>query len=179
QLTQAIAQAFKADHDRAEQAKRGEAYLVSAERPASSPLTAKLDAVLREALAPLVRELRQTLASFRASVKLEVDALLVTGGTGRLKGLLPFLHSELGIPARYLAVRPALERAGRPGDPDEEATAAAAESESHALSAGIALAAARGSREIDFRRGPFVYRASFSVLRQRAAHLAGLAAALL
>jgi Tfp pilus assembly PilM family ATPase len=178
-LTQAIAQAFKADNERAEQAKRGEAYLVSADRPASSPLTARLDAVLREALAPTVRELRQTLASFRASAKLEVDAALITGGTGRLKGLLPFLETELGIPARYLAVRPALERAGRPTDPAEQAAAAATESESHALSGAIALAASRGSREIDFRRGPFVYRASFSVLRQRGWHLAGLAAAIL
>src|SRR5262249_14660238 len=33
--------------------------------------------------------------------------------------------------------------------------------------------------ELDFRRGPFVYRASFSVLRQRASHLAGLAIAIL
>jgi len=122
QLTQAIAQAFKADHDRAEQAKRGEAYLVSAERPASSPLTAKLDAVLREALAPLVREIRQTLASFRASSKERIEAVLITGGTGRLKGLPAFLEGELGVPARFLAVRSSAEMrphvAGRDDEPN-------------------------------------------------------------
>ena len=71
--------------------------------------------MLREALTPLVRELRQTLASFRAAAKADVDLVLVTGGTGRLKGLLPFLEAELGLPARFLAVRPALERAAPPG----------------------------------------------------------------
>jgi general secretion pathway protein L len=178
QLTQAIAKAFEADLDRAEQAKRQDAALLGGEAPAT-PLAAKLDAVLREALAPLVREVRQTVASFRASAKADVDVVLVTGGTGRLRGLLPFLEAELGAPARYLPVRPALE-----GEVANEGDGPAAprtvdESESHALAAAIALAASRGSKEIDFRRGPFVYRASFSVLRQRAWHLAGLAVAIL
>jgi general secretion pathway protein L len=176
-LTQAIAKAFEADLERAEQAKRSDAALLPAGAPAPSPLAAKLDAVLREALAPLVRELRQTFASFRAATKLDVDTLLVTGGTGRLDGLLPFLEIELGRPARFLAIRAAL---ASPSD-DEFVDIAASESdesESHALAASIALAASRGSKEIDFRRGPFVYRASFSVLRQRAGRLAALASAI-
>jgi cell division ATPase FtsA len=178
-LTQAIAAAFRVDTERAEHAKRSEATLVERGYQAPTPVAAKLDTVLREALAPTIRELRQTLASFRASAKIGVDTLLVTGGTGRLKGLLAFLEAELGIPARYLAVRPAVERAGRPGDPGEDLLAPPDDSETHALAAAIALAAIRGSKEIDFRRGQFVYRASFSVLRQRGWHLAGLAAALL
>jgi general secretion pathway protein L len=176
QLTQAIAKAFEADLERAEQAKRADAALLPAGTPASSPLAAKLDTVLREALAPLVRELRQTFASFRAATKADVGALLVTGGTGRLDGLLPFLEAALGVPARFLAIRPAL--AGPNEDGLDIAAAASDESESHALAAAIALAASRGSKEIDFRRGPFVYRASFSVLRQRAGRLAALAAAI-
>jgi hypothetical protein len=56
---------------------------------------------------------------------------------------------------------------------------AAPESDPHALASAIAVAARRGSREIDFRRGPFVYRASFSVLRQKAVHVAALVGALL
>ena len=179
-LTEAISKAFNADHDRAEQAKRGEAFLVSPGRPATSPLVTKLDAVLREALTPIIRELRQTLASFNSSARLDVDALLVVGGGGRLDGLLPFLEAELGIPARFLAVRPALEAGtarGAPAGADEEA--AAPESEALALAAAIVLAASGGAREIDFRRGPFVYRASFSILRQKAWHLAALGAALL
>ncbi|HZL21161.1 MAG TPA: pilus assembly protein PilM [Polyangia bacterium] len=179
-LTAAIAQAFNVDPERAEQAKRGEAFLASPGRAADTPVTAKLDAVLREGLAPTIRELRQTLASFGASGKVEVDALLVVGGGGRLAGLLPFLEAELGIPARHPPVRTALEIGGRGGDREVlGAESAVPESDAHALAAAIAVASARGSREIDFRRGPFVYRANFSILRQKAGHLAALGLALL
>ena len=63
-------------------------------RPAKTPLEIKLDTVLREALVPLVREIRQTLASFRGTSKETIDAVLITGGTGRLKGLPQFLRDR-------------------------------------------------------------------------------------
>jgi type IV pilus assembly protein PilM len=178
-LTAAIAKAFNADAARAEQAKRGDAFLVSPGRPATTPLGVKLDTVLREALAPTIRELRQTLASFRAGSHFDVDALLVVGGGGRLAGLLPFLEAELGIPARHPSIRPALESGGARSADVAGDEGAAPESDTYAQAAAIAIAASRGSREIDFRRGPFVYRASFSALRQKAWHIAALAAALL
>jgi general secretion pathway protein L len=179
QLTAAIAKAFNADLARAEQAKRGEAFLAGPGRVPSNPLLTRLDAVLREALAPTIRELRQTLASFASSSKLEIDALLVVGGGGRLAGLLPYLEAELGIPARHPSVREVVESGGRNLTRDPaDVEAASPDSEVHALAGAIALAAARGSREIDFRRGPFVYRANFSILRQKAAHLTGLALSL-
>jgi hypothetical protein len=52
------------------------------------------------------------------------------------------------------------------------------ESSPYALAGAIALAGSRGSKEIDLRRGPYVYRASFSVLRQKGWHLASLLLAL-
>ncbi|MES1206195.1 MAG: pilus assembly protein PilM, partial [Pseudomonadota bacterium] len=178
-LTAAIARAFGADPERAEQAKRGEAFLASPGRPANNPLLSKLDAVLREALAPTIRELRQTLASFSAGARQDVESLLVVGGGGRLAGLLTFLEAELGIPARHPSVREILEAAGHPGAESAGDEGGAPEADVHALAGAIALAAARGSREIDFRRGPFAYRANYSILRQKAAHLATLAAAML
>jgi general secretion pathway protein L len=178
-LTAAIAKAFNADAARAEQAKLGDAFLVSPGRPATTPLGVKLDTVLREALAPMIRELRQTLAGFRASSHADVDALLVVGGGGRLAGLLPFLEAELGIPARHPSVRPALESGGARSADVAGEEGAAPESDTYAQAAAIAIAASRGSREIDFRRGPFVYRASFSALRQKAWHIAALTTALL
>jgi len=178
-LTAAIAKAFNADVARAEQAKRNDAFLVSPGRPATTPLGVKLDSVLREALAPTIRELRQTLASFRASNRYDVDALLVVGGGGRLAGLLLFLEAELGIPARHPAIRPALESGGERSADVAGEEGAAPESDAYAQAAAIAIAASRGSREIDFRRGQFVYRASFSALRQKAWHIAALAGALL
>jgi general secretion pathway protein L len=178
-LTAAIARAFGADLERAEQAKRGEAFLASPGRPANTPLLVKLDAVLREALAPTIRELRQTLASFSASARQDVTSLLVVGGGGRLAGLLPYLEAELGIAARHPSVREALERAGEAGAEGAADDGGAPEADVYGLAGAIALAAARGTREIDFRRGPFAYRANYSILRQKAGHLATLAAAML
>ena len=66
-LTAAIAKAFKADHDRAEQAKQQRGVPGQPGTPGHLAAERQLDAVLREALAPLIRELRQTLASFSAS----------------------------------------------------------------------------------------------------------------
>jgi type IV pilus assembly protein PilM len=178
-LTAAIAKAFAADAARAEHAKRNEAFIASLGRPATTPLEAKLDVVLRDALTPSIRELKQTLASFRAGNRFDVDAMLIVGGGGRLAGLLPFLETELGIPARFPSVRPVLEAGGGRSAADAASEEAAApESDSYALAAAIALAATGGAREIDFRRGPFVYRASFSILRQKAVHLAVLGVAL-
>src|SRR4029078_565960 len=91
-----------------------------------------------------------------------------------LAGLLPFLEAELGIPARYPTVRPVLESGGDQSAECAGEEAAAPESDAHARASAIAVAARRGSREIDFRRGPFVYRASFSVLRQKDVPVAAL-----
>jgi len=178
-LTAAIAKAFNADLERAEQAKRVDAFLASPGRLATTPLEIKLDTVMRETLAPTIRELRQTLSGFRANNRFDIDTLLVVGGGGRLAGLLPFLEAELGIPARYPSTREALESGGQESVDVAGEEGAAPESDIHALASAIAIGAVRGSREIDFRRGPFVYRASFSILRQKAVHIGALVAALL
>ena len=171
-LTAAIAKAFNADAERAEQAKRDDAFL-------RQPGAAGDHAAGREAGQPCcarrwrrsIRELRQTLASFRAGNRFDVDALLVVGGGGRLAGLLPFLEAELGIPARYPVDPPGAGIGRRSSPPTSRARRAPRpKSDSHALAGGDRdRRRAGGSREIDFRRGPFVYRASFSILRQKAA----------
>jgi hypothetical protein len=48
-----------------------------------------------------------------------------------------------------------------------------------ALCTAAAWAGARGNKQIDLRRGPFVYKASLSILRQKAAHIGALAAAII
>lgn len=199
-LTTAIAEALNVERYKAERTKRSEARLLPAGGPpATNPNEARLDQILRGVLTPLIREVRQTLAGFRASSHLEVSTLYVTGGSARLKGMLPFLAAELGLPTLYLPVPNTLqgsvpEPESSPG-PAEEAGPGrargggrpevvrfgrqASESSSFALSTAIAVAASRGGKEIDLRRGPYVFRASFSVLRQKASHLIALGAAIL
>jgi Tfp pilus assembly PilM family ATPase len=215
-LTEALVSALAVDRDRAERIKRTDARLLvtGADRRTPGPVLAptpgavKLDAILRGALAPLIRDLRQTLASVRATGGTDISRLQVTGGAARLKGMLPFLEQELGMPVSYLMV-PNVMQGGAPLDASAVLASlrsvetqsnregafdfeqdidlamtmrlprAASESTPFALATAIALGASRGEREIDLRRGPFVYRANFSVLRQKAMHLGILGAALL
>lgn len=198
-LTLALAEALGVDPARAEHMKRTEARLLRPGVPAGSPREARQNEILRLALAPLVREVRQTLASFRATVHKEVGLLQLAGGTARLPGLPAFLEDELGLPVAFLPVpntAHAGARAGGPGGPaalspveggddgfeiikTTRLSASAAEPSAFALSTAIALAASRGQREIDLRRGPFVFSAGFSILRQKAPHLALLVVAIL
>jgi general secretion pathway protein L len=130
-----------------------------------------MDGTIRTALAPLLRELRQTIASFRSRDKTPLDSVLLTGGSAALPGLPEHLEEELGLPVALYA-----PETGAPVADLPEGEAAQGR---YALAAAVAWAGARGGKEIDLRRGPFQYRASFSVVRQKAAHLGALAAALL
>ena len=168
----------------AEQAKHNHGFVPSRARPAETPAQRQLGPVLQSALAPFLRELRQTLASFRAQNKMPVEAILLAGGGSRLQGLAEFLQEELAIPT-ILWPAPPLPTAGEASGGDEVEEVLVVDEEGStsrarmALSLALAWAGARGRRELDLRRGPFQYRANFSIVRQKAAHLALLIAAVL
>ena len=194
-LTMALSEGLGIEPARAEDFKRKEARLVPAAVPVNNPREARPNEILRAALAPIVREVRQTLASFRAATHKDVGVLYLTGGSARLTGMVGFLEDELGLQVSFLRVPNNLQglvrqggEANNPGGTVEEAfdaskttrlPHAAVESSSFALSTAIGLAASRGGREIDLRRGPFIYSVSFSALRQKAPHLVLLAASIL
>jgi Tfp pilus assembly PilM family ATPase len=166
----------------AEQAKHAHGFVPSQAQPAATPAQRQLGQILRDALAPFLRDLRQTLASFRAQGKTPVEAILLAGGGSRLQGLAEFLQEELGIPTSLWPAPPAPAQTPE-GDAidevsvvDEEGSASRARM---ALAFALAWAGVRGHRELDLRRGPFQYRVSFSIVRQKASHLAMLAVALL
>ena len=198
-LTAALAEGLELTLDRAEQWKRTESRLLGPGIAALNAREGQSNELLRTALAPLVREVRQTVASYRASSHRDIGVLHLTGGTARLRGMAGFFQDELDLPVAFLAVPNTMQSQNRatqaaiapasegPGGPDDDSSPAdtqkttrlsyaATESSSFALATAIGIAAARGGREIDLRRGPFVYSVSFSALRQKAAHLALLLA---
>jgi hypothetical protein len=136
-----------------------------------------VDTVVREAMQPLLRDLRQTLAHFATKDKAPVEEILLTGGGARLAGLAGFLEDELGIPVRPLLAPPE-PREGPDGLPIE-VQLDAPEADRFVLASTIADIAARGQKQLDLRRGEFQYKANFSVVRQRASHLIVLAASLI
>jgi type IV pilus assembly protein PilM len=163
--------------EQAEQGKMQLGFVASQSRPAKTTVETRVDLVVREALQPLLRDLRQTLSSFSSKDKAPVEELLLAGGGARLTGLAGFLQDEFGIAVNAL-IAPAEPKEG----PDAETvplTPAPTDADRFVLAGAIAQVGARGTRELDLRRGEFQYRASFSVVRQRAGHLLVLAAALI
>ena len=154
----------------AEAGKAQHGFLPTRQRPAQSTPEQRIGQVLSEALAPLLRDVRQTLASLSARDKTPVREIVLAGGGARLGGLPEFLHEQLDIPCtRWIP----------PEVPGGDAGTDSIVQLPYALSLAVAWAGARGSRELDLRRGPFQYRASLSVVRQKAVHLTMLAVALL
>ena len=168
----------------AEQAKHTYGFVPRRAQPPTPAAQRQLGGVLQAALAPFLRDLRQTLASFRAQNKAPVESIMLAGGGSRLQGLPEFLQEELGIPTGLWPAPPepavaegtAADEAEEVSVVDEEGSASRARL---ALAFALAWAGARGHRELDLRRGPFQYRASFSAVRQKGAHLALLIGAVL
>jgi general secretion pathway protein L len=173
-LTTAIAHAYRCDEVMAEDIKLSRGALASVTRPAANADELRIDAALKEAMVPLLRDVRQTLASVRARLRTPIESIFLTGGSARLPGLADYLAEELGCQV--------LRWHGRPPRAvpvvEEEPTEVEGDTR-FALANAVAWAGARGGKQIDLRRGPFVYKASLSILRQKAAHLGALAAALI
>jgi general secretion pathway protein L len=179
-LTTAIAQAYRCDEAMAEDIKLSRAMVASTAHPATTADELRIDAALKEALVPLLRDVRQTIASVRARLRGPLDGVLLTGGTARLPGLAAYLSEELEVPVQlWTGRRPESVPHVEDDEPTDVGADAAGVDTRFALCTAAAWAGARGNKQIDLRKGPFVYKASLSILRQKAAHLGALAAAII
>ena len=164
----------------AEDIKLSRAMVASTAHPATTADELRIDAALKEALVPLLRDVRQTIASVRARLRGPLDGVLLTGGTARLPGLAAYLSEELEVPVQlWTGRRPESVPHVEEEDPTDAGADPGGVDTRFALCTAAAWAGARGNKQIDLRKGPFVYKASLSILRQKAAHLGALAAAII
>ena len=160
-LTSAIVQSYNCEESAAEELKR--TFGLGAARPAGWSDAESLETVLVQAMAPLLRDLRQTLASVRARVRTPIESVLLTGGSARLLGLPDYLTQQIGLPVSVWdgGLSADLPRV------DDEPTLPTSRETRFALASAVAWAGARGGKRIDLRRGPFVYKASLSICGRR------------
>ena len=114
-LTRALGRALGVDFARAEELKHMHGISGDGE-----PLVTR---ALREALRPLLRDLRQTLAAYVARYGEPPRIAYLTGGTAQLAGLGPLISEELGLEARELLPPPGapwLHGAQRDHGPDQD-----------------------------------------------------------
>jgi Tfp pilus assembly PilM family ATPase len=189
-LTQALARALLLDYEQAEERKHHSSI-------AADAVDGRAAAVLREALRPLLRDLRQTLAAYVSHYGEPPQCMYLTGGTAQLAGLPELLSDELGIEARPLLppvgapwLLPTARELRASGqsvsgeDPSRSAVRASAQLVRHfstgATAVGLALSGAGGTApQLNFRKGELSYRTDYAFLREKAPYLAGLAVSLL
>lgn len=112
--------------------------------------------VLREALSPLLTDLRATLIAFEDSTDVEIDEVLVCGGAAELGGLLDLLRENLGV-----IVRPVLAM-----DEEEDPRKVGA----LALALGRRSVEGARERELDLRQGAFAFKGDLTAYTSYAAY---------
>ena len=164
-VTLALADAFHMEYAAAETAKHEQSFILGVGEQPESPSHRRVDECVRESVRPLVRELRQTMAAYRAAGEPPLARVLLTGGGARLRGLSEHLALQLGVPVEPLELgdTPLITPDSPVALPPGEALPAQA--------LGLALAAAGPVPQVNLRRGELAYRTDYSYLRAKAGYL--------
>jgi general secretion pathway protein L len=176
-VTQAIMDGFGMSEADATTAKHNQAFILQPSQVPETPQHRKVDTTVREAVRPLVRELRQTLAAYRAGGGAAPSGILLTGGGARLRGLPEHLEAELGLPVGRLQLKspevdPFVAPELRVSLPNHSPVEDAASVALPAQALGLALAAAAPVPQVNLRKADLAYRSDFSYLRGKAGWLA-------
>jgi len=164
EVTLAIQEAFRMEPIDAERAKHEQAFILLPGASAETPSHRRIDQTIRDAVRPLIRDLKQTVAAHRMGGDAPVEILL-TGGGAQLRGLPEHIASELDIPVQPLQIP---ERDPMIG-PDIDDARRGPTLPAQAL--GLALAVAVSVPQINLRKGALSYRGDFSYLRGKAVYL--------
>jgi Tfp pilus assembly PilM family ATPase len=109
------------------------------------------NAVLRDAVLPLLLELRTTLIHFEDTHGVEIEEVVLAGGGAELGGLRAWLGSVLGVPVRKATVSPEADRLDAPSR--------------FALADAVGRKAAGGKgRLLDLRQEGFAFKGDLQVL---------------
>jgi Tfp pilus assembly PilM family ATPase len=167
QVTQAIANFWRMDFDKAEAAKHADGFVASTAEPATNPAWQRIHDVLVQELTPFARDLRQTLAACRARTGFTPIAALLVGGGARLRGLGSFMTEQLGLPAWRMTADDATALCGlKLGERAHDLPVDAS-----AMTIGMAYDCAGGRPQFDLRSGALAVKVDLSFLRAKAVPL--------
>ncbi len=162
-ITLALADTYRLDPAAAERAKHTQAQVLPDDLDQIiEPARRKLDSVLRDALRPLLRDLRQTFSAARSQGEPAPQRLVLLGGGARLNGLSDHLSRELGLPLAQLAVSTELL--------SPEVAVDTTELPAVALGMAFGVGLSTGS-QVNLRKGSLVFHNDYSYLRGKAASL--------
>lgn len=108
-ISRAIESAFRISLPEAHTAKMESAFVLTPSQFAgtnsSEPLTEdqkRFSKTISDALAPVVRDIKQSLMSFKSQYHLRPQEVIITGGSSLITNLVPYLSESLGIPVKSL-----------------------------------------------------------------------------
>ena len=164
-VTEAIARTWNISFAEAEVAKHKDGFVASTAEPAASDAWARIHAGVIGEIAPLARELRQTLSACRARTGDAPTVAILVGGGSRLRGLAPYLTEELAIPAAVMTADDMVGLVGSRNVALDNVDAAA-------MTVAMIHDAASGRPLFDLRQDDLAYKVDLSFLRQKAMPLA-------
>ncbi|KFE63290.1 pilus assembly protein PilM [Hyalangium minutum] len=169
-LSRALAAEFQTPLAEAHQWKETYGAMASA-ATAQGPDAERAASAFVRGLQPVLRELRPTFKAFTARTKRNVGAVVLCGGTARLKGLAEQLEKDLHLQVRVLAL------------PNEAASSIPAEVQPSAVQAySLALrgqASGAKAPRFNLRRGEFGFKGDFDYVKDKIGLLGSFAATLL
>ncbi len=148
-LSQRLAESGKVTFEQAEEYKHLEG------------MTGRVGEILREALSPWIREVRQTIKGHLAAGGERLKKIYLCGGGAKLKGIQEYLGDELGVPVELYEVKLS------------SAVGGDLQSVTFPLAYALAIREAqpRGKR-INMRRGEFAFKGDFEFLRKKVGWIA-------
>jgi len=173
-ITNALADTFSLPVDVAREGKHREGFIDANAAPSATTAATGDDAVdtanaCRNAVKPLIRQLRNSLHAHATASATSVSKLYVYGASTALPGLVPYMEASLGVEVEVL-----------PASHHEVSGLDGFQDVSHRFMSAYALAlrgvtGVAGSR-FDMRTGPFAFRGSAEILRQYFGQLLAAAA---
>lgn len=145
---------------------RSELVVFEKGEPAFSRTVGRGTAGLPGSAPPLARELRQSIAAWRATGGAPLERIHLAGPGAGASGAEAFLQAELGIEVTPLP-SPRVE----PMPPEQ-----LAQMPRFAKALGLALSLAPRAKTMNLRRGPLAYERGYGFLREKVPILSGLAA---
>jgi general secretion pathway protein L len=170
ELSRALAAEFQTPLAEAHHWKETYGAMASA-ATAQGPDAERAAAAFVRGLQPVLRELRPTFKAFTARTRRQVSAVVLCGGTSRLKGLAEQFGRDLHLPTRVLT----LPAEATPVIPVEAQSTAA---QAYALALRGQASGAKAPR-FNLRRGEFGFKGDYDYVKDKVGLLASFAATLL
>ena len=166
QVTDAIATAWHKDPRAAEDAKHTDGFIASGSNPPPSEAWMRVHEVVVKEMAPMARDLRQTLNGCRAKTGARVTRAVLIGGGSRLRGIDSYLTEQLRMPVELLDAADGEQILGT------KIASTGVRADTAALAAGVAFEGGTGRPSFDLRQGELAYKADLSLFRQKATQIA-------